>query len=778
MAVATSAEFVEILSKSNLLSGEQLEKVRSRTGIEKPRAIADELIEKGLLTEWQARQLLAGKTRLFLGKYKLLDMLGQGGMGAVFKAVQPSTGRVVALKVVSREALKDRSAVTRFQREIRAAAALEHPNIVAAYDADCVKDTYFLAMEYVEGHDLKRWIRKPGKLPIDWCCECIRQAADALQYAHERGMVHRDIKPANLLVVQRSAAEPPVVKIVDLGLARAVGESAQEGELTKTGQLLGSPDYIAPEQARNTKGADIRADIFSLGCTLFEMLTGKVPFTGDNVMEKLMARVMQDAPPARSLRPDVPPALEAVVARMLVRDVTQRYQTPAEVAHALAQFTSSVQTGLAGPESPRAEEQPTLQADAGSTMKELLEALSSEAEGEKSASNMKRAAASQMPGSRLVLAASLSTVLVLTAIGLWWSGIGRSSSKASTEVSHRNPAPKQEEPEEEPEESGPTAEDIATMAKFKHEWEAAEWVLKMGGKLTVSSIGFNKRIQQGETLPENTNLSVVAIELRKIKQVDDASLHELEGLTELRQLDLLETQITDEGLQHLVDSKSLVRLELEGTQITDEGLATLKEFSKLEYLSLTRTKVRGKGLSTLTGMPALKELKVASTPLTDSGLSQVGWSPQLETLIVDHTQVGDAGLEAVEALKALKRLNIGYTRITGKGLEHLRNLKELEVLNIPKIRANDGELKVVWQLTNLKTLDLSETEISDAGLRELSRLPKLENVQLRSTRVTDDGITALADLSNLRSLNVSRTKVTAAGVDKLREKFPKCRIDR
>lgn len=345
---ANADAFLGHLDLSHLLTSEQMAAVRTEFGAGKsPQEIARALTDRGLLTRWQAKMLLAGRKAFFLGKYKLLDQLGQGGMGTVFKAEQAGLGRIVALKVMASQLLRDKGAVARFHREIQAAAALDHPNIVAAYDADCFKDTHFLVMEYVEGKSLDDLAKKHRQLPIGDACEYVRQAALGLQHAHEKCMVHRDIKPANLLLTSppvntggpADEDASPVVKILDMGLARFSSELSEEGALTQTGQIMGTPDYIAPEQAQNTKLADIRSDIFSLGCTLFRLITGQLPFRGANVMEKLMARTLEDAPRVRSLRPDVPLELDAIVAKMLARAPAARYQTPAEVAAALVLFS-------------------------------------------------------------------------------------------------------------------------------------------------------------------------------------------------------------------------------------------------------------------------------------------------------------------------------------------------------------------------------------------------------------------------------------------------------
>ncbi|HUG69377.1 MAG TPA: protein kinase [Pirellulaceae bacterium] len=344
MPSVTSDTFLTALIKSNLLSPKQLAEAQIEATVvgsgADAKTLARGLIKQGYLTRWQAEQLLAGVTSLFLGRYKLLERIGKGGMGTVYKAEHTVMGRTVALKVMSQSLLNDAGAVARFHREVQAAASLQHPNVVTAYDADCVGKTHFLVMEYVEGHDLKERLHRQGRLSVGWVCECIRQAALGLQHAHEHGMVHRDIKPANLLVTSERPDGPPLVKILDMGLARFVSDVVVDGGLTKSGQVMGTPDYIAPEQAEDTKHADIRADIFSLGCTLFHLLTGQTPYRGDTLMSKLMARMQDTVPPASSLRSDVPQALDAVIAKMLQKKPADRQQTPAEVAAALAPFVA------------------------------------------------------------------------------------------------------------------------------------------------------------------------------------------------------------------------------------------------------------------------------------------------------------------------------------------------------------------------------------------------------------------------------------------------------
>lgn len=348
MTVIELEALVAALAESRLLTDRQLVDLRAEIDSSEEKLSGQQLVarlvEREVLTRWQARMLLSGRKAFFLGRYKLLKELGRGGMGAVFQAEHATLKRIVALKVMASQLLQDERAIARFHREIQAAAALDHPNIVAAYDAESVGETHFLVMEYVPGQTLEDLVEGEKTLPIATACEYIRQAALGLAHAHERGMAHRDIKPANLLVTS-TADGGALVKVLDMGLARFASESGNDEGLTHTGQIMGTPDFIAPEQARNTKVADIRSDIFSLGCTLFRLLTGRVPYGGENVMEKLMARALEDAPRVRSLNPEVPAELDVVVAKMLARNPDARYQTPGELVAALDAWAATSRRG-------------------------------------------------------------------------------------------------------------------------------------------------------------------------------------------------------------------------------------------------------------------------------------------------------------------------------------------------------------------------------------------------------------------------------------------------
>jgi hypothetical protein len=272
--------------------------------------------------------------------------LGEGGTGQVFQARHQKLGRLVALKIIRPDLVADPEVVGRFYREVQLLSRLTHPNIVHAYDAGPIGRTHFLVMEYVAGIDLSQLVKQKGPLPVAEACAYVRQAALGLQHAHAQGLVHRDIKPPNLLLTH-GGEHGALVKLLDLGLARLAGkDGVASGEktslLTPAGALsMGTPDYMAPEQALDFHAADIRADIYSLGCTLWYLLTGQPPFPGGTLAVKLLAHQQRELPALEQLRPNVPASLALVIRRMLAKAPDERYQTPLEVAEALAPFVGA-----------------------------------------------------------------------------------------------------------------------------------------------------------------------------------------------------------------------------------------------------------------------------------------------------------------------------------------------------------------------------------------------------------------------------------------------------
>jgi serine/threonine protein kinase len=344
MATPTSTEaLLELLHKSGLLNGTLDTFLEHHKLPPRPAEAADVLIEAGLLTRFQARHLLAGKHRGFLlGPYKILEPLGKGGMGAVFHTEHTKLRQPFALKVLPPDKAADPAALQRFYREARAVAALDHPNIIRAYDINQAGDLHYFVMEYVKGENLEDVIRKRGPVPYRQAVDYALQAAAGLDHAHQRGLVHRDIKPANLLLDEHGT-----IKVLDMGLARFFKDPTDD--LTRRladSSVLGTADYIAPEQALDSHEADIRADIYSLGATLYSLIQGHPPFGGKSIAAKLIAHQMRKLEPLHKAVPEVPERLSAVVSRMMAKKPEDRYQTPAEVIAALTPY------GLAPPRRP------------------------------------------------------------------------------------------------------------------------------------------------------------------------------------------------------------------------------------------------------------------------------------------------------------------------------------------------------------------------------------------------------------------------------------------
>ncbi len=308
---------------------------------DEPTKLAAVLIRDNVLTKFQAKLLLAGRHRGFkLGSYLIRDRIGQGGTGTVYLAQHLSLRRLVALKVLAVTEITNRVAIERFSREARAAAALDHPNIVHIFDVGQQGTVHFLAMEYIDGQTLDHLVTTTGPLPWPRAVAYVLDAAAGLQHAHEKGFIHRDIKPSNLIL-----ADDGTVKILDMGLARSFEPADKLTELLDKGAVLGTADYIAPEQAMNHPDLDIRADIYSLGATLFALVTGRPPFQGSTA-QKLIQHQMNAAPAIGVLVKAFPPGLAKIVAKMLAKKPADRYRTPAEVIAALKPWLSGTQTEL------------------------------------------------------------------------------------------------------------------------------------------------------------------------------------------------------------------------------------------------------------------------------------------------------------------------------------------------------------------------------------------------------------------------------------------------
>lgn len=344
----SSEKFLRMVAKSGLVDPEKVDKIeeriREKTGGELPKdpeKVARVFKKQGLITDWHSEKLMGGKYKgFFLGKYKLLGHIGTGGMSSVYLAEHTRMHDRRAIKVLPKARVKDATYLARFQLEAKAIASLNHPNIVLAYDIDNEGDVHYIVMEYVDGLDLQVLVKNDGPVDPSTAADWVAQAARGLEHAHTNGVIHRDVKPANLLIDSTG-----VIRLLDMGLALVTVGDDESLTVANNENVLGTADYLAPEQALNSHKVDHRADIYGLGCTLYFLLTGKPPFSDGTLAQRIAKHQTEMPESIRKVRPDVPGELEGICVKMMQKEPEYRYQTAGDVAEVLERFAALVPKG-------------------------------------------------------------------------------------------------------------------------------------------------------------------------------------------------------------------------------------------------------------------------------------------------------------------------------------------------------------------------------------------------------------------------------------------------
>jgi serine/threonine protein kinase len=747
-----------------------------------------------------------------LGPYRVLKLLGAGAMGLVFQAQDVQLGRLVALKVIKPELATHAAARARFFREARAAAALEHENIVTIYQVGEQGGVPFIALQLLKGQSLEERRRKGPPLAIEEVLRLGRQIALGLAAAHQADLIHRDVKPANLWLEPGGR-----VKVLDFGLARPVADDAR---LTQSGAIIGTPAYLAPEQARCDK-VDARCDLFSLGTVLFELCTGRLPFAGDNSIAVLIAVALETPPSMREINPAVPPTLEDLVMQLLAKEPEQRPASAQEVADRLAAIEEHRQSHPEGPQRPENPPQ-------GSTSRvaRIPPAPPPQPPGHSPpaapppvtappvTSHEQPAPRSWRPGCRLFAAA------VLVAAPLAWffggqavhfarnqgqivlvgdpalaltvkvdgaavpAGVGQvltlPAGPRELEVAVKDAAgavrsfTKRFSLSRGSKQALDVAGELARQ-EDEQERQAANQVLKLGGRITIRVGDKDRQVQSVKELPSDA-FHITKVYFYHNQQVTDAGLEPIGKLTHLSSLWLYGTKITDSGLRRLATLVNLSELEIARTQVGDPGIAHLSSLSRLRTLVLTGTRVSDNGLKHLAALTNLSGLHLAETRVGDAGLEHLGGLTRLTHLDLSRTRVTNAGLAGLRRMKHLSRLDLSGTQVDDTGLTHLQWLTNLNSLGLRFTRVGDAGLKSLSGLRWLESLDLSETEVGDTGLEHLTALGRLSRLDLGETQISDAGLVHLMALRKVDSLGLRGTRLSVQGRANLKRALPKATI--
>jgi WD40 repeat protein/serine/threonine protein kinase len=686
-------------------------------------------------------------------KFEVLGKLGQGGMGAVYKARHTFLGELVAIKVMNASMVGNPDARVRFLREMQSTGKLKHKHIVRALDAEEMGDLLVLVMEFVPGIALDRLVQQRGALPIDFSCRCIAQAALGLQHAHEQGMVHRDIKPGNLIVT----AKEKEVKLLDFGLARGPREQMETKNQTQLGAMMGTPGYMAPEQATDARSADIRADIYSLGCSLYFLLAGRPPFQADSIMSTVLAHIQDEPQPLTELRSEVPTGLWSVVARMLAKKPEERFQTPIEVARALQPF-------FKGPAKPAATVVPQpVKAPVAPEKKESPFADLGEASPRKPAKKPVRDQAAPQAAAWWkrppVLAGVATGVLALLTLGVLLSLV-------ILRVETPNGTLLVEIKDDEVEARIKNGKLILTGSDGKVRYtltpsernkklEPGAYKIHVEGAdgLTLNTTSFT--LKKGDEVKVRVTLDQKAVAKKDSPALDPdrkAAEYVVSIGGVVRVNDEVDDLKTVADLPH--EPFRLTYVNLAGNpKVRNAQMGAFDGCKHLTVLRINETPLNDQGLAHFKDCANLKILSLFAAPVTGDFLAQFKDCSKLEVLELERTRFYDAALVHLQNCKNLVDLRLLHTQVTDKGMVYLKNCKEL------------------------KALGLAGTKVTDVGLAYFKDCKKLTRLRLHATQMTDKGLAYFKGCTELREFDLGGTRITATGLADFKKALPKCRTN-
>jgi len=699
-------DFIRQIEESGIISAESLRPFLPRhAGPSAARDLALELVRRKKLTRYQAEEAFKGRARrLVLGNYVLLDRIGAGGMGQVFKARHRRMEREVAIKLLSPEVVRQPGAIARFEREVKAAARISHPNIITAHDADEADGLHFLVMEYVAGVDLSHLVKKQGPQTVALSLDIVLQAARGLEAAHGVGVIHRDIKPGNLLLDASGT-----VKILDMGLARLDSQAMNRDapELTTTGAVMGTVDYMAPEQALDAKSADARADIYALGCTLHWLLTGKAPYDGDTLMARLLAH--RDRPIPRIVGPSgpVPEAVDQVFRRMVAKTPEARYPSMAAVVADLERLRAD--HSALSPSSTTLIFEDTL---------DVLPAFSDSKPTPDSSSS--RRPASQRPfqrdprrNRRVIIAAGVTGAVIIAGVVI---SIPRSKGPSAVTSRRSDDARRGSRATEQADGLGGGAgkdppPTLAAVPSVRSAGGSESASGAPGSELAFQRAGFDRWLTSVANLPTEEQVEEVRRKMAECNPGFDPTTltAQFEGRV-VRAITFSSMQVTD--LSPLRAFSGLRFLFMEGQPSPVSPLVDLAPLQGLSLRILSAGFTNVSDLRPLAGMP-LTEIKLGRTRV--SSLEPLRGMP-LERLSLDGCPL--------EGLDPLDGMPIRYLSIPSTGVEDLGPLRGSE---IETLICGDNPLDDLSPLAGAPLVDLAieSTGVSDLAPLHASSLRRL-----------------------------------------------------
>jgi serine/threonine protein kinase len=701
-------------------------------------------------------------------------------MGMVFMAEDSGLKRIVALKVMLPTLAANEASRKRFVHEAQAAASIEHEHIVTIHQVGEDRGIPFIAMQYLKGESLDQRLKRQGRLPLKQVVRIGRETALGLDAAHQRGLVHRDIKPANLWLEAGSDR----VKILDFGVARGGGSNAN---LTSAGAVIGTPAYMAPEQA-NARPVDSRTDLFSLGCVLYRLTTGELPFKGVDTLSVLAALALHHPQPPCQLNPAVPQQLSDLIVRLLKKDPQNRPSSAAEVADEFAMLQKEATHDEDFVPQPIAlvRDAKTKEVTSGS--------------GRRNAGMQPTTEETTTPRPRLwwLALAIVSFVGVAGALILVMIATRGDNAKprdpSSSVVSNSSARASSS-----PELRGASSGAASPVAPAGDDRTVALWCLGAGADSVImvndmhqpltcqvqgqipdkgyyiAAVSFQRpnAINNGD-MKRLANLTRLETLILNGQPVSDEGILQLRGCPHLKTLMLTSTKAGDLALQYIAENfPELQSLDISNTNVTGTGLLHLKKLSQLNQLVMSGlVALKQDTLASLQEMNGLRELDVSRNAITNSGLAHLQKLPSVERLQLDQTLINDDGLGALLELPALSVLSLADTKISNGGMATVAKIEGLTDLVLMGTLVDNQGLAALKDLKNLSSLFLYGLHVNDDGIAHLRGLPNLANLMLFQTEVTDGCLPHLKAMKGLKTLDIRQTRITADGVKKIKAELP------